>query len=90
MAVARVPSKSPKLNAFAKWGGFFIHSAQTVASSEVKGVAQTRQQGPAYFSIPHQHAEQKGASLNESGSFPHEGHSEGYRKLKSLGIRPEL
>jgi hypothetical protein len=54
-----------------------MHSPQTVASSEVKGVAQIRQEGPMYFSMPDQQTEQKGAIANVSVSFPQEGHSEG-------------
>jgi hypothetical protein len=54
-----------------------MHSAQIIASSEVKGVAQTRQDGPVYFSIPDQHAEQNGAVLKVSVSLLHEGHFEG-------------
>jgi hypothetical protein len=54
-----------------------MHSAQTSASSEVKGVAQMRQQGPPYFSMPDQQTEQKGAIVKVSVSFPQEGHSEG-------------
>ena len=63
--------------AFENSGGLFMHSAQTVASSEVIGVAQIRQDGAVYFTIPDQHSEQNGASLKVSGSFLHEGHSEG-------------
>ena len=77
MAAAGVSSQNPKLMAFENSGGFFMHSAQTVASLEVIGVAQIRQEGPVYFSIPDQHSEQNGASIKVSGSFLQEGHSEG-------------
>jgi hypothetical protein len=36
-----------------------------------------RQDGPEYFSMPDQQAEQKGASLKVSGSVPQMGHAEG-------------
>jgi len=54
-----------------------MHSAQTHASSEANGVAQTRQEGPVYFSIPDQQTEQNGAELKVSVSLLQEGHSEG-------------
>jgi len=54
-----------------------MHSEQTLASSDVKGVAQTLQEGPEYFFIPDQQAEQNGAVPKASVSSLHEGHSEG-------------
>jgi len=54
-----------------------MHSAHVVASSEVNGVAQIRQEGPVYCFIPDQQDEQNGAALKLSVSFPQEGHSEG-------------
>ena len=65
-----------------------MQSEHIVASSDTKGVAHLRQDGPQYFSIPAQHLEQKGARMTVSGALPHEGHSEGYTKLSSRGIRP--
>jgi len=67
-----------------------MHSEQVPASSELKGVAQIRQEGPAYFSIPDQHDEQNGAVLKLSVSLPQEGHSEGKRIFMTFGIRLRL
>ncbi len=65
-----------------------MQSAHVFASSEVKGVAQIRHEGPVYFFIPDQHDEQNGAVVKLSVSFPQLGHSEGKRTLMTFEIRP--
>ncbi len=66
-----------------------MHSAQTTASSDEKGVAHIAQAGPEYLLTPDQQLLQKGAWEALSEGQPHDGQLEGKSWSKSLAIKPE-